>query len=406
MSKPQQTKAAEKPKYSPGLAGVYAGETAISTVGKEELGLLYRGYSIVDLAAKAIFEEIAYLLIHGHLPSTAELQAYQRKLAAYRVLPKALYSALELVPANAHPMDVMRTGCSILGNIYPEGQERNQYDIFDSLIGGFGSMLLYWYHFHNSGGLRIDTRGVPSDTVASHFVRLLHAPKDPASYKPLPLHVRTVDVSLILYAEHGFAASTFACRVTTSTLSDVYSAICAAIGTLRGPLHGGANEAAMRLIEKFDTVESALAGVQAMLAKKELIMGFGHRVYKTLDPRSNIIKEMSRQLSVAPGGQPKLFAISEAIEKLMWDKKKLFPNLDFFAASAYHQCGVPTDFMTPIFVIARTAGWAAHIVEQRSANKLFRPLAVYSGPEPRGFVPLPQRPNAPHPSHLTKKAKL
>jgi len=377
---------ATEKKYSPGLAGVYAGETQISTVGEKGIGLTYRGYTITDLAANCIFEEVAYLLLYGHLPDKEELAAYKKRLAQYRVLPEGLRRALEAIPASAHPMDVMRTGCSILGTLRPESETFDAHQVFDSLIASFGSILLYWYHFATRG-VRIDTQGKPDDTIASHFVRLLHS----NGREPDPLHVRTIDISLILYAEHGFAASTFACRVTTSTLSDAYSAVTSAIGTLRGNLHGGANEAAMYMLEKFTDPDDAERKVLEMLRQKKLIMGFGHRVYRNGDPRSDIIKECSRKLSERPDGKPMLFKISERVEKLMMEKKRLFPNLDFYAASAYHQCGVPTNFMTPIFVIARTAGWGAHVIEQRAHNKLYRPLAVYTGPDVKPFVPIDQR---------------
>jgi len=376
---------APKPAYSPGLAGVIAGETKISTVGKENVGLTYRGYGIKDLSQKCIYEEIAFLLINGHLPNETELKNYLTSLTKHRVLPENLRKVLELIPKTAHPMDVLRTGCSLWGTIRPEGKETNEKEIFTLLLSSFSSILLYWYHFAFFGK-RISTEGKTGDTIARHFVRLLHPGQEPN-----PIHVKAIDLSLILYAEHGYAASTFAARVTASTQSDVYSAICSAIGTLRGPLHGGANEAAMYLIEQFSNPDEAEKKLLEMLAQKKLIMGFGHRIYRTEDPRSPIIKEVSRQLTKQPGGKPLLFQISERIEKIMMEKKKLFPNLDFYAASAYHQCGLPTEFMTPVFVIARTAGWAAHIIEQRKENKLVRPSSLYTGPSNMPFVPLLER---------------
>ncbi|CEO99863.1 hypothetical protein PBRA_007597 [Plasmodiophora brassicae] len=330
------------PSYSKGLVGVIAGETATATVGAGGHGLHYRGYNVEDLAAHCCFEQVAYLLIYGQLPSKAQLAAYTARLDGFRPLPKPLMIVLEQTPRSAHPMDVLRTACSFLGTIRPETKGAPAEDVFDYLIAIFGSVLCYWHQFH-ANGRRIDTSGQgPSERIAHHFLRLLHG-RDPH-----PEAVRTVDVSLILYAEHGFAASSFACRVTTSTQSDIYSAICAAIGTLRGPLHGGANEEAMRLIERFGSVADAEAGVRDMLAKKVKIMGFGHRVYKTRDPRSDIIKSCSERMAALPEGKPLLVDISKRIEKLMWDEKKLFCNLDFFAASAYHQCGIPTEFFTPI----------------------------------------------------------
>jgi len=369
-------------KKSGGLAGIVAGETNISTVGKEGVGLTYRGYSIEDLAAKAVFEEVAFLLIHGHLPNRKELEDYRKKLGLLRGLPAALRTVLEQLPAGTHPMDVLRTGCSALGCLEPESKERDQFQVADRLLASFPSMLLYWHQFHKQGK-RIETQ-TGDTSIAGHFLHLLHGQTADS------LLVQAMDASLILYAEHEFNASTFAARITASTLADFYSAITSGIGTLRGPLHGGANEEAMGLIERFETPEQAEAGLMEMLARKQLIMGFGHRVYKTSDPRSSVIKEWARKLAAARG-DTRLYPISERIEAVMWREKKLFPNLDFYSAAAFHFCGVPTSMFTPIFVISRTAGWSAHIIEQRGNNRLIRPTAEYIGPEPRAFVPIDQR---------------
>ena len=365
-----------------GLAGVSAGETALCTVGKEGAGLTYRGYDIYDLADNATFEEVAYLLLKGHLPNQSELDAYIASLKTLRGLPDQLKQVLEMIPADAHPMDLLRTGVSILGNIEPEGDFANQEHVADRLLACIPSMLLYWHRFQTDG-TRIDVE-TDDDSVSGHFLNMLH---DKA---PSELHRNSLDTTLILYAEHEFNASTFAARVITGTLSDMHSAVTGAIGALRGPLHGGANEAAMGLIQKFSSPEEATAGVLAMLEAKEKIMGFGHRVYTTSDPRNSVNKKMSKVLS-DEAGDTHLYVVSEAVEKVMWDQKKLFANADFFAASVYHFLGVPIYLFTPIFVCSRITGWAAHIMEQRSDNRLIRPAADYIGPGLQTWVPMGDR---------------
>ena len=369
-------------KKTGGLAGVTAGATHICTVGKEGAGLTYRGYDIYDLADNASFEEVAFLLLHGHLPTQSELDDYIAKLKANRGLPDALKNVLEMIPADAPPMGVLRTGVSFLGNIEPEGDFSNQQNVADRLLAIFPSMLMYWHRYHTDG-VKIDTE-TDDDSVAGHFLHLLHdkAPKE--------LHRKSLDTTLILYAEHEFNASTFAARVITGTLSDMHSAVTGAIGALRGPLHGGANEAAMALISKFDSADAATAGVQQMLANKDLIMGFGHRVYTTSDPRNVVNKRMSKMLA-DDAGNTVLYPVSEAVEKVMWDEKKLFANADFFAASVYHFMGIPTYLFTPIFVCSRITGWAAHIMEQRADNKLIRPAADYIGPSLQEWTPIENR---------------
>jgi len=369
-------------KKTGGLAGVTAGKTALCTVGKEGAGLTYRGYDIYDLADNASFEEVAYLLLHGTLPTQAQLDDYVDRIISLRGLPDQLKTVLEMVPGDAHPMDVMRTGVSFLGNVEPEGDFSNEQDAADRLLACLPSMLLYWHRFH-ADGKRIDTR-TDDRSIAGHFLHLLH------DKPPSELHRNCLATTLVLYAEHEFNASTFAARVITATLSDMHSAVTGAIGALRGALHGGANEAAMALISKFDSADDAVAGVKDMLARKELIMGFGHRVYTTSDPRNKVNKAMSKTLAEERGDM-KLYEVSEAVEKVMWDEKKLFANADFFAASVYHFLGIPTYLFTPIFVCSRITGWAAHVMEQRADNKLIRPAADYVGPSLRTWVPIEER---------------
>jgi 2-methylcitrate synthase len=369
-------------KKSGGLAGVVAGQTSISTVGKEGVGLTYRGYSIEDLAAHATFEEVAYLVLNGELPKADQLEAYRRQLITHRGLPNALKAILEQLPAGSNAMDILRTGCSALGCIEPEGPNRSQTEVANRLLAVFPSMLLYWYNFHKTG-VRIQTQ-TDDPGIAAHFLHLLTGKPADA------LMVRALDASLILYAEHEFNASTFAARTTASTLADFYSAIVSGIGTLRGSLHGGANEEAMALIERFSTPDEAEAGLMGMLARKELVMGFGHRVYKSSDPRTPTIKQWAAQLAQLKGDK-RIYPISERIEAVMWREKKLFPNLDFYSAAAYHFCGIPTSMFTPIFVIARVSGWSAHVIEQRSNNRLIRPTAEYVGPAPRPWLRINSR---------------
>ena len=370
------------PPVSTGLRGQTVGSTEIATVGKEGVGLTYRGYSIEELATQAAFEEVAYLLIHGVLPAQAELDSFRLRLKQKRPVPEALRKVLELIPADAHPMDVLRTACSFLGSLEPESSFSLQKDIAERLLAVFPSALAYWHHFSRRGE-RITTDD-DANSLAGHYLTLLHGDA------PSEISRRALDVSLILYAEHEFNASTFACRVCAATLSDLYSCITAGIGTLRGPLHGGANEAAMALVQRFKTRKEARAAVLEILANKQKIMGFGHAVYKHSDPRNAIIKECSKRLSPsAPDGY--LFEVSDEIEAVMKEEKNLFANADFFSATAYHFLGIPTAHFTPIFVMARTAGWAAHIQEQRANNKLIRPNAEYVGPEPRPFIPIEKR---------------
>lgn len=367
---------------SAGLAGVIAGESAISTVGVAGKGLHYRGYSIDDLANYATFEEVAYLLHYGQLPTQSELDTYTNKLVALRQLPETLKTVLKLIPKNTHPMDVLRTGCSMLGTLEPETDFSQQYDIADSLLALFPGMMCYWYAYHHQG--REISELSDERTLGGHFLFLLH------QSEPSKLQRDMMTVSLILYAEHEFNASTFAARVTAATLSDFYSAITTGIGTLRGSLHGGANEAAMALIEQFQSPQEAEQQLAILLANKAKIMGFGHRVYTKSDPRSDIIKAWSKKLADAQDS-PLLYKVSEAIESVMWREKQLFPNLDFYSASAYHYCGIPTSLFTPVFVMSRITGWSAHVIEQRADNRLIRPSSRYTGPEPLSYLPLSVR---------------
>ena len=365
-----------------GLRGQSAGETALCTVGKTGTGLTYRGYDISDLAENSTFEEVAYLILYGELPNKSQLDAYKRKLRSLRGLPSALKEVLERIPRDSHPMDVMRTGSSMLGNLEPEGDFTRQNEVADRLIGALPSIINYWYRFSHDG-VRIDT-ATDDDTVAGHFLHML------LGKRPSDLHQRVMDVSLVLYAEHEFNASTFTARVCASTLSDMHSCVTGAIGSLRGPLHGGANEAAMELIEKFRTPEEATVGVRKMLERKDKIMGFGHAIYRKSDPRNVIIKGWAEKLAKSANDKT-LYPISCAIEKVMWDDKELFANADFFHAATYHFMGVPTKLFTPIFVCSRVSGWTAHVIEQRSNNRIIRPSADYIGLPPRKVVPLTQR---------------
>jgi 2-methylcitrate synthase len=365
-----------------GLRGQSAGQTAVCTVGAEGNSLRYRGYDVVDLAEQSTFYQVAYLLLKGHLPRQAELDDWKVRLKGLRGLPPSLREVLERIPADAHPMDVMRTGCSFLGNIEPEVDFSRQLSTAERLLAVFPSILVYWYRYSHDG-VRIDTQ-TDDDSVGAHFLHLLHGEA------PGELESRVMDVSLILYAEHEFNASTFTARVCASTLSDLYSCITAAIGSLRGPLHGGANEAAMDMIEQYTSVDGAVADVLRKLQDKELIMGFGHAVYRLRDPRNAIIKEWSRKLSELKNNTL-LFAISDAIERTMKEQKNMFANADFFHASAYHFMGIPTKLFTPIFVMSRVTGWAAHCFEQRANNRIIRPGAEYVGPAERAYVPMEQR---------------
>ena len=366
-----------------GLRGQVAGETALCTVGKTGTGLTYRGYDITDLADNAQFEEVAYLLLRGKLPNQAELDAYKAKLKSLRTLPDALKLVLEQIPKDAHPMDVMRTGCSMLGNLETELDFSEQDDKIDRMLATFPAIITYWYRFAHEG-VRIDTANTESDSIGGVFLELLHGKK------PSELHEQVMNVSLILYAEHEFNASTFTARVCASTLSDIHSCVTGAIGSLRGPLHGGANEAAMELIQKFQTPEEAEAGLMGMLERKEKIMGFGHAIYSESDPRNAIIKKWSEKLAKEVDDTV-LYPVSVRCEEVMWREKKLFCNADFFHASAYHFMGIPTELFTPIFVMSRVSGWTAHVKEQRANNRIIRPSAEYTGPEHQDWLPIGER---------------
>jgi 2-methylcitrate synthase len=377
-----EEKASGKTNTGAGLRGQSAGRTAVCTVGAEGNSLRYRGFDVTELAEFSTFYEVAHLILKGHLPTVAELDAWKIKLKGMRGLPQPLKEVLQRIPAETHPMDVMRTGCSFLGNIEPEGDFSRQQDVADRLLAVFPSILLYWYRYAHDG-VRIETE-TDDDGIGAHFLHMLHGEA------PDELAARVMDVSLILYAEHEFNASTFTARVAASTLTDLHSCITAAIGSLRGPLHGGANEAAMAMIERYESEDEAVSDVLRKLSAKELIMGFGHAVYKVRDPRNAIIKNWSRQLAELKKDLL-LYSISEAVERTMKEEKNMFANADFFHASAYNFMGIPTKLFTPIFVMSRVTGWSAHCFEQRANNRIIRPGAEYIGPPDRSYVPISGR---------------